>query len=284
MSDSRFSAVDSHQHFWQLSRFTYPWMPPGDNPLRHDYLPQDLRLLLDATGIARSVAVQADNSVAEARWLLDLADEHLWIAGVVGWVDLTAPDVGETLAELRAQPKLVGVRHIVEDEPDDRWLLREDVLRGLGEVARHDLAYDLLLRPRHIACVRPIVERLPQLRLVVDHIAKPFIREGRREPWATEMADIARVPHLYCKVSGMVTEADHARWTWQDLRWYVGHVLEHFGEDRLMFGSDWPVCLLAAPYERVVEALRECLRSLGVSAAGEAKIFGANAARFYRLD
>ena len=276
--------VDSHQHFWQLSRFEYTWMPPGQNPLRRDYVPADLRPLLDAAGIDQTIVVQAHQSVEETRWLLKLADANPWIGGVVGWVDLTAPNVGETLDELRQHPKLRGIRHIVHDEQDDRWLLRPDVLRGLGEVASRGLTYDLLFRPQHLTLARPLAERWPELRLVVDHIAKPPIRQGIREPWARGIAEVARIPGVHCKLSGMVTEADHAAWKPQDLEPYVAHVVEHFGAARLMFGSDWPVCLLAASYQRVVDAVQVCLDRLGVGPEAQAGIFGANAARFYGLD
>jgi len=276
--------VDSHQHFWQVARFHYAWMSPEQKAIHRDFVPSDLRPVLDAAGIDQTVVVQAHQSVEETRWLLGLADEHPWIAGVVGWVDLTAPDVGDTLDELCQHPRLKGIRHIVHDEQDDRWVARPDVMRGLGEVARRGLTYDLLFRPQHLACARPIADRWPELKLVVDHIAKPPIKQGIREPWARDIAAVARIPGMHCKVSGMVTEADHTTWKPSDLEPYVAHVLDHFGAERLMFGSDWPVCLLAASYRRVVDALDECLRANGVGPTARARIFGANAARFYGLD
>ena len=275
--------VDSHQHFWQIGRFQYHWMRPDMKALYRDFLPANLRPLLDTAGIQQTVAVQAHGSVDETRWLLSLADQHPWIAGVVGWVDLAAPDVGETLAELAQYPKLKAIRAFVHDIEDPQWLLRPEVLRGLAEVERHGLAYDLLFRPQHLKLTQPVVDRLPGLRLVIDHIAKPLIREGVREPWAKDIAEAAKVPGLYCKVSGMVTEADHVTWTPRDLQPYISHVLEHFGEDRVVFGSDWPVCLLAASYLQVVEALDICLEVAGVGKAGRDKIFGLNASRLYRL-
>ena len=275
--------VDSHQHFWSLARFDYAWMPPGSSVLRRDYLPDDLRPLLDAAGVARTVAVQAHQSVAETRWLLSLAEETPWIAGVVGWVDLTSPSLGETLDSLMLSPKLKGIRHLVHDESDPRWLVRPDVLAGLGEVSRRGLAFDLLLRPEHIACVPVVANACPDLLLIVDHIAKPCIAARVFEPWAADIAEIARIPGLRCKVSGMVTEADHATWTPADLAPYVAHVVGCFGAERLVFGSDWPVCRLAATYGQVVDALDECLVAAGCTESERQAIFGPNATRFYRL-
>jgi len=275
--------VDSHQHFWQIGRFQYHWMRPEQTVLQRDYLPATLRPLLDTAGIQQTVAVQAHGSVDETRWLLSLADQHPWIAGVVGWVNLEAPDVGQVLDELCQNPKLKAIRAFVHDIEDPKWLLRPAVLRGLAEVERHGLAYDLLFRPQHLPLAQPLADKLPGLRLVIDHIAKPLIKDGVMEPWARDIAAAARIPGLYCKLSGMVTEANHATWRPKDLQPYISHVLEHFGEDRLMFGSDWPVCLLAASYLQVVDALDTCLEVAGVSRVGRAKIFGMNAARFYQL-
>lgn len=274
--------VDSHQHYFEPGRFDYPWMKPG-SPLARAFLPDNLRPLLDESGIGYTVTVQANHTVTETLWMLEMAGRNPWIAGIVGWVNLTDPEVGKDLDALRQHPKLVGIRHISEDDPDDRWLNRPDVLRGLGEVASRGLTYDLLLHPRHIACVRPIVDLHPDLKVIVDHIAKPFIKDGVFEPWAREMAEIAKIPHLHCKVSGMVTEADHANWKPGDLEPYINHVVEHFGEDRLLFGSDWPVCTLAASYQQVVESTRAGLTAAGVGEIGLEKIFGTNAVRFYGL-
>ncbi len=274
--------VDSHHHFWDLTRFDYPWMPPGDNVLRRNYLPQDLAPLLRRNGISHTVLVQAHQSVAEARFLLDLAEANDFVAGVVAWVDLASPDVGRVLDRLARRPKLVGIRHLVHDEPDEAWLMREDVIAGLKELARRGLAYDLLLRTRHLKYVPPLVERVPDLRMVVDHIAKPRIADGALEPWATDIAAVADIPGVYCKLSGLVTEADHAGWRVEDLKPFVSHVVDRFGLDRLMFGSDWPVCLLAASsYGRV---LRAALDAVGpISAAEKARLMGGAAIEFYRL-
>ena len=273
--------VDSHHHFWDLGRLDYPWMPPGDRVLTRNYLPSDLAPQLERSGVSATVLVQATHSPEEAGFLLDLAESTDFVAGVVAWVDLTSPDVGETLDELQRRPRLVGVRHQVHDEPDDAWLARSDVVRGLKELARRGLAYDLLLRPQHLKYVPPLVEQVPDLRLVVDHVAKPLIASGTMEPWATDMAAVAAIPDVYCKLSGMVTEADHSDWSVEDLEPYVAHVVDQFGFERLMWGSDWPVCLLAASYDQVLRAAVDAVGPMPDEQ--RAGLMGRNAVEFYRL-
>ena len=273
--------VDSHHHFWDLGKLDYGWMPPGPSVLRRNYSPEDMAPLLVQNGIDKTVVVQAHESVAEAEFLLGLAEAHDFIAGVVAWVDLTSPDVGKVLDRLGRRPGLVGIRHGVEHDADEAWLGRDDTIRGLKELPQRGLAYDLLLKLQHIKYVRLLAEKVPDLRLVVDHIAKPPIASGQMEPWAAEIADIATIPGLYCKLSGMVTEADHSRWSVDDLKPYVAHVVEQFGYGRLMWGSDWPVCLLAGPYGRVLEAT---LRAVGpITLEGRARLMGRNAIEFYRI-
>lgn len=212
---------------------------------------------------------------------MDIANETEFVAGVVAWVDVQSPSVGDDLDSLLEHGPLVGIRHQVEDDPDDDWLVAYETIRGLGEIAARGLAYDMLVKPRHMKHVPVVADRVPDLRMVIDHIAKPLIAEGVMEPWASDMATIANIPGVYCKVSGMVTEADHDIWKVDDLRPYVEHVREQFGMDRLMFGSDWPVCLLASSYQRVFEA---AIQSIGPMTDQEQSSFlGGNAARFYRL-
>lgn len=273
--------IDSHHHFWDLGRFEYEWMPPPPNVLQRSYLPEDLKPLLEATGIDRTIVVQAHKSVAEAEFLLDLAYANNFVAGVVAWVDLTRPNVGDVLDELMKRPKLVGIRHQLEDDPDDEWLTRDDSIRGLREVAQRGLAYDMLVKPRHLKHVPALAEKIPELRMVVDHIAKPLIADRVMEPWAADIAAVAEIPGVYCKVSGMVTEADHASWTVEDLKPYVAHVMDRFGIDRLMWGSDWPVCLLAASYEQVLDAAQGAIGPL--SESDRARLLGGNAKALYRL-
>src|SRR5688572_12152042 len=242
-------------------------MTDEQEAIRRPFGPDDLRPLLKSRSIDWTVLVQTRSSLDETRDFLTIADSTDFVAGVVGWVDLTHPNVDRVLAELKASPTgqwLVGIRHQVHDESDPEWLLRPDVRRGLQAVQEAGLAYDLLLRPRELPAALAVARELPGLRLVIDHIAKPEIASGNLEPWATDMAAFAGLGHVSCKLSGMVTEADWQRWQPSDLRPYVERVVGWFGEDRLLFGSDWPVSTLAAPYERVVDALVEVLGQIGV--------------------
>jgi L-fuconolactonase len=278
------NVIDAHQHYWQTARFDYGWTRQGVPALDRDFLPDELEPQLTAAGVGRTVLVQVLHTEDETRWMLDLAARHASIAGVVGWVDLTAPPeaIHASLDRLSVDPHFVGIRHLVHEEPDDDWLAREDVLRGLGVLEERDIPYDLLLRPQHLRHVPRLSERLPRLRMVINHIAKPYIREHRLKPWTSEIVAAAENPNVWCKVSGMVTEADHERWTANDLAPYVEAVLRAFGAERLMFGSDWPVCTLAGSYERVIGGLGHVLA--GVDEATRAAIFETAARTFYRLD
>ncbi len=273
--------VDAHHHFFDVDQFAYPWMVGPAAPLDRNHLPEHLEPHLTALGVQRTVLVQGGAEPNDTAWFLELAEKHEFIGGVVGWVDLRDPEVGKRLDELAKHPKFKGVRHVVEDEPDVDWLIREDVLRGLSELARLDIPYDLLVDPRHLHCMRVIAERVPGLRMVIDHIAKPPIAEGLRNGWARDMAEFAGNSQIYVKLSGMITEADWSNWKPSDLAPYVSHVVEHFGYERVMFGSDWPVCLLAGSYEQVFKALVEALGPL--SDEDRKKVFGRNACRFYGI-
>ena len=270
-----FPVIDSHQHFWQVGRFDYPWMSSGI--LCRDYLPADLAPIIQTN---RTVLVQASNSVAESRWLLELANTNSFIAGVVGWVDLANPDT--QLDELCADPKFKGVRHLVESEPDDDWLVRPAVLAGLKQLAARGLSYDLLVHTRHLKHVPFIAESCPDLPLVIDHLAKPPIARNEIKEWSRAFKPLANYPNINCKLSGLVTEANWSSWQTDDLRPYVDIALESFGVDRMMFGSDYPVCLLAASYDRVLESSQEILKH--VSDSDRDKIFTRNAEKFYRLN
>lgn len=274
--------IDAHQHYWQARRFDYGWRRQGIPSLDRDYLPTELEAQLRAAGADRTILVQVLHLAAETEWMLRLADDHPSIAGVVGWVDLTRdPDaVRREVEALRRDPGLVGIRHLVHEEPDDDWLFRDDVRRGLAVLEELGVPFDLLLRPVHLAHVPRLSERLPRLRMVVDHIAKPFIREHLMEPWASRLRAAAENPNVWCKLSGMITEADHATWTVGDLAPYVQATLDAFGPGRLMYGSDWPVCTLAGSYEQVIGALRHVLG--GTDPDSEALIFGGCALAFYR--
>jgi L-fuconolactonase len=273
--------IDSHQHYWNPDLLTYSWMPPGPHPLRRIYLPADLEPTLEQNQFDGSVVVQAAQVPEEAAWLLNLAAQHKSILGVVAWVDLKDANIGKVLDNLQKHPKFVGVRHLIHDEPDVRWMLQPEVVRGLKELERRRVPYDLLLRPPHLPYVPALIEKAPDLPMVVDHLAKPYIKEGIFEGWAQDMERIAKHPKLYCKVSGMITEADHQNWKAEQLTPYVQHVLKLFGFDRLMFGSDWPVCTLAGTWKQVLAAFTQ---ALGAQDADErAKILGSTAAKFYGL-
>lgn len=265
--------VDAHQHFWQVGRFDYPWMTRDLGVLYRDYLP-----VAPQNGVDQIVVVQASNSVAESRWLLSLAGEYDFIAGVVGWVDLKSTDLEPQLAELTKHPKFKGVRHLVESEPADDWLVQPAVISGLQRLAAYGLTYDLLVHTRHLRHVRTVAESCPDLRLVIDHLAKPPIAKHAFDEWAQEFQLLAEYPNMHCKLSGLVTEANWTSWTTDDLRPYVEYALELFGPERLMFGSDHPVCLLAASYERVLESFQQI-----VGEEHGASIFRDNARSFYRL-
>lgn len=278
--------VDAHHHFWDPARGDFPWMAGDDMaPIRRVFAPQHLAPLLQDTRVDRTVLVQTQSSIAETMDFLALADRTPFVTGVVGWADLTAPDIADTLAHLKEGSHgrhLVGIRHQVHDEPDRNWLLRDDVARGLAAIQQHGLVYDLLLKPREIPAALALVGRFPALRFVVDHVAKPMIRRGVFAPWAEAMRGFrSHREHVWCKLSGMVTEADWQGWSADDLRPYVAETLDIFGSKRCLFGSDWPVCTLAATYAEVKSALEECVAPL--SHNERAQIFGINAAELYRL-
>jgi L-fuconolactonase len=274
--------VDSHQHFWQVGRFDYPWMSSEVEVLYQDYLPSQLEPILIANGVTKTVLVQASNSVAESRWLLTLADENSFIAGVVGWANLMDPDVGSRLKELSVYSKFKGIRHLVESEPADDWLTQPAVLQGLRQLADNDLSYDLLVHTRHLPHARTVAERCPDLRLAIDHMAKPQIARGEFKEWSQHLGPLAAFKNVHCKLSGLVTEANWTTWQTDDLRPYIDYVLELFGPERLMFGSDHPVCLLASSYERVLESFLEILKDLNNDQRN--KVFAQNATNFYRLN
>ena len=272
---------DSHQHFWQVGRFDYPWMSPELDVLCQDYLPAAVAPILQRCGVEKTILVQASNSLEETRWLLSLAEQYPFIAGVVGWVDLTSPTVDEQLEELAAQAKFIGVRHLVESEPADDWLTHPAVLNGFRRLQLRGIAYDLLVHPRHLKYAQAVAERSPELRLVVDHLAKPPIARGEITDWARELKALASFSNVWCKLSGLVTEADHKRWRPEDLKPFVDTAVECFGPERMMFGSDWPVCLLAGSYDQVLETYQMLVDEL--TQADRDGIFSGNAASFYRV-
>jgi L-fuconolactonase len=270
--------LDAHQHFWRFDARQYPWMPAG-SALQRDWLPADLARLQRPLAFDGSIAVQARQTLAETHWLLGLADADERIRGVVGWVDLRAEDVGDQLEQLARHPKLVGVRHVVQDEPDDAFMLGLEFQRGIGWLQEFGLTYDLLIYPRQLPAAIELVRRFPDQPFVLDHIAKPEIRRGEFLVWAAHLRELARLPNVTCKVSGMVTEADPVAWKAGDFRPYLDLVFEVLGPRRLMFGSDWPVCLLVASYEQVEGLVRDHVRGLGAEDA--AAFWGGTASAFY---
>lgn len=277
--------IDAHHHLWSLSARPHGWLDePSLEPIRRDFGTADLRAVAERAGVDATVLVQVLPDVDETAEFLALAGSSDLVVGVVGWVDLTAPDVAERLHRLRGGPgghRLVGVRHLVQSEPDPDWLTRPNVLAGLRAVRDEGLVYDLLTRPHQLPAALKAVRAVPDLVFVLDHLSKPDITGGILQPWATRLAELAAEPNVVAKVSGLVTEADWERWTAADLRPYVDIALEAFGPDRLMVGSDWPVCLLAADYDRVFATAAELLG--GCSTTEREQVFGGTAARAYRL-
>jgi L-fuconolactonase len=256
----------------------YPWIPRG-SPLQRNWLPDDLAKHLAAHHLDGSIAVQARQSEEESRWLLTLADHSPTILGVVGWVDLRSENIAKQLATLAAHRRFVGVRHVLQDEKDDRFMLRPDFTRGIAALATQKLTYDLLIYPRQLAAAITLVRTFPEQPFVLDHLAKPLIKSHALSPWREEIRELARSPTVMCKLSGMVTEADHHAWKPDDFTPYLEVVFENFGPDRVMFGSDWPVCLLAASYDQVIALLEQFLKPF--TPAQQTAIMGGNAARFY---
>ena len=273
--------VDAHQHFWRYDPVELAWLDDSMAGLRRSFLPDDLSPLLRANGFDACVAVQARSSPAETDFLLELAARHPFVSAVVGWVDLCAPGIDAELERLRVHTALAGFRHIAQAEPDDRFLVSRAFTRGIARLSRHGFSFDLLVVPRQLPAALELARAFPAQRFVLDHIAKPEIRNGAREPWARHVRDLARLPNVCCKLSGLVTEADWAHWTPADIRPYLDVILEAFGAARLMFGSDWPVCLLATSYARGLGLVREYIAAL--SSNEQNAILGGNARTFYGI-
>ena len=268
--------IDAHQHFWRVARGDYGWLTPALGPIFRDFLPEDLNPLLAAHGITGTILVQAAPTVAETRFMLDLAHATPFVKGVVGWVDFEADDAPDTIAALATDPLLVGLRPMVQDIADDDWLLRPSLRPALDAMVAHGLVFDALVLPRHLPRLAGFIARYPGLAVVVDHGAKPLIRDGVREPWAASLAEIAKAPHVMCKLSGLVTEA-RPDWQPANIAPYVEHILETFGAQRVVFGSDWPVVNLAGGYDRWRDTALSLLQ--GLDPADRAAGLGGNAQR-----
>jgi L-fuconolactonase len=275
--------LDTHQHFWKADRGDYHWMTPDVPILARDYLPDHLRPELRKAGVRQTILVQAAQTVAETDFLLKIAEETDFVAGVIGWFDLESENFPDLFDEKQKQhPKLIGVRPMLQDLTDDRWITRTKVTKNLNFLADRKIVFEFLTYTRHLPFVLEVLERVPGLHAVVDHVSKPEIKTGKLEPWKDLISRVGRHENVFCKLSGMVTEANHNDWAPDNLRPYIGHVLAGFGEDRVMFGSDWPVCLLAATYAEVTNALRTVVADR-LSPDGVSKLFSKNGRRFYGI-
>jgi len=274
--------VDAHQHFWRYDPVRDGWITDEMSALKRDFLPEGLAAEIATNGIDASIAVQANQSENETLFLLDLAECHARIAGVVGWVDLRSPQVEERLRFFSRFAKLRGFRHIAQGEPDDRFLARADFARGVSLLGRFGFTYDILIYPRQLPAAIELVTKYPEQRFVIDHLAKPDVKTGSSTAWASQMRTIARNSNVCCKVSGLVTEADWRNWKAADFEPYLDVVFESFGTGRLLFGSDWPVCLLAATYGQVRRLVEDYVDRH--APAAKPAIFGGNAIRFYGLE
>jgi L-fuconolactonase len=274
--------IDSHQHFWLYSPAEHTWMSDEMGGLKRDFLPEDLQPLLQSSGFDGCIAVQARQTLEETRWLLELADKHAFIKGVVGCVDLRSTDLPNQLETFAAYPKFVGVRHMVQDEPDDEFVLRAEFINGIAQLKQYDLTYDLLLHPKHLRVAAQLVQKFPEQPFVLDHIGKPRIAEGLLSPWQEDLRALASAQNVWCKLSGMVTEAKWNQWKPADFTPYFDSVVEAFTPERLMIGSDWPVCLLSGDYASTTQIAIDYVRQF--PPAVQAGVLGENCARFYGVD
>lgn len=271
--------LDTHQHFWKYDPVQYAWIDDNMGVIQRDFLPEDLEPVLKKNGIAGCIAVQADQTENETQFLLNLADGHDFVKGVVGWVDLRASDIEERLAYFSQHPKFRGVRHIVQGESDVNFLLRDDFIHGIRALNSYNLTYDILVFPHQLGAALELVRLLPEQPFVIDHIAKPYINDAFIDGWAILMKAIALHDNVYCKVSGMITEANWANWSYEDIAPYLDVVFSCFGTERTMFGSDWPVCLVAGTYERMMELVQ---RYTDAFTEDEKKaFFGGTGSKFY---
>ena len=273
--------IDAHQHFWIYNQKDFDWIDDSMAAIRRNFLPEDLQPELQANDFDGSVVVQTCQTLEETRWLLGLAARHPSILGVVGWADLRSRDIRSQLTSLTQNPKLVGLRHIVQSEPDDRFLLQADFLRGISALEEFGLAYDILIYPKHLPVAIDFVQRFPRQHFVLDHLAKPPIKSGEISSWAKGIRALAASPNVFCKLSGLVTEADWQHWKPEHITPYLDVAFESFGPERLMIGSDWPVCLVAASYSRTVKVVKDYI--LHLPPESQAAVLGGNAARFWRL-
>ncbi len=274
--------IDAHHHLWHYNAPEYGWIGPSMEVLKRDYLPAHLAYEMEKAGVSGTIVVQARQSIRETQWLLEEAGRTPFIRGVVGWFDLLSEHLADQLEQFATHPRLVGARHLLHDEPDDDFMLRPAFLKGMEKLQEYKLVYDLLLFPKHLGRAYILAEQFPEQRFVLDHLAKPFIRSGVMQPWKNDMEALATLPNVWCKISGMVTEADTARWRYEEFVPYLETVLAAFGTRRIMLGSDWPVCLLGAEYGQVMELP---LRFIGgMEEVEKERICSLNAINCYQLE
>ena len=274
--------IDAHQHFWIYNQEEYKWIDESMVKLRRNFLPSHLNRVLKRNGIDFCVTVQARQNLQETKWLLELVQNNSFIKGIVGWVNLKSNSVEQELEQFAAYKKFKGIRHVLQDEKDDGYMLRSDFKQGLRQLEKYGLTYDVLIYPRHIKYACTLVHEFPHQKFIIDHLAKPLIKESKIEPWKKDMQKLAREDNVLCKLSGMVTEANWNSWKQEDFIPYMEIMLEAFGPNRLLFGSDWPVCTVVAKYEQVLGIVTNFISSL--SPAEQAHIMGQNAIDFYNLE
>ena len=273
--------IDAHQHFWIYDPVRDSWIDESMQILKRNFLPEDLAPVIKENSIDGTIAVQADQSENETNFLLGLAEKNTWISGVVGWVDLMAQDIEEKLEHFSSYKKLKGFRHIVQAEPDENFMLNEKFRNGIGQLKNYNFTYDILIYPHQLPTAIMLTEKHPDQKFVLDHIAKPSIKKKEIEPWASGIKELAKNPNVFCKISGIITEADHRNWESKEIYPYLDIVFNAFGYDRLLFGSDWPVCLLAGLYNQVINLIDEYMKN--ASDENKEKIFGKNAVSFYNI-
>ena len=273
--------IDAHQHFWRYSSQEYSWIDHTMNILKNDFLPDDLFPLMKNIGIGGAISVQARQKLEETSWLLQLSEQHDFIKGVVGWVDLRQNKLPSQLEQFKRHSKFVGVRHVVQDEPDDNFMLGNKFLSGIAELSHYDLAYEILIYHKHMPVTLKFVERFPEQCFILDHIGKPNIKDGIFNPWKEHIRRLAEFPNVYCKISGMATEADWHNWKISDFRPYLDTVFESFGTHRVMMGSDWPVCCLAGGYSEVFKIISNYI--ITFSREERERIMGNNACNIYKI-
>jgi len=273
--------IDSHQHFWKYEEVKHSWIDDEMAAIRRDFFPSDLKFVYQENNIDGCVAVQADQTIEENTFLLELSKENDFVKGIVGWVDLRSENIKEDLEKYTSYSKMKGFRHVVQGEPDNNFLLRPNFLRGISYLENYNYVYDILVFPHQLGAVLEFVKRFPNQKFVIDHIAKPYIKDGFYDGWAVLMREIAKHQNVYCKVSGMITEADYKTWTPEQVEPYMQLVLDSFGVDRIMYGSDWPVCLVAGSYKKVVSLTANFISNLSVTEQNS--IMGGNATAFYNL-